>query len=241
MKRTCTMPECGKPHRARGLCNTHYGQQHQPERHKKRTQSCAWCGTVVYKHPRSGAKYGVTCSTACRGYLLAITLRGEERSPCQELALVARPTRTDQRPRPARRPGKHFGGTCPICLTTFLSIHTRMTCSPECQAIRDADVRRDHKHRYRARKRDAMVAPVSPLAIYRRDGWTCRLCSDPIDRGADPQSPLAPSLDHVIPLANGGSHEPSNVWTAHMQCNSERTNRPFTIDKRSGKRVSSLF
>lgn len=33
---------------------------------------------------------------------------------------------------------------------------------------------------------------------------------------------LAPTLDHIIPLAAGGTHEPSNCQCAHFSCNSAK-------------------
>ncbi|WP_420886886.1 HNH endonuclease [Brachybacterium muris] len=235
--KTCTQPGCARPLRARGLCPTHYNREYHPTRHKPKQVSCAWCGTIVTRAGGGGRKYGFACSTSCRRALAY----GVTPSTSRELVPIKRAPRTDQRPRPARRPRWHVAGVCRVCATPFLSPHLDVTCSAACQAIRDADSRRDHKHRYRARRRGALITPVSPRTIYERDGWTCRLCGRPIDRDADPQSPLAPSLDHIIPLANGGTHEPSNVWTAHRQCNSERANRPFVIVGRAKQRIATLF
>ncbi len=234
--RTCTIPNCGKPHRARGLCGTHYGQQN-PNRHKPKQSPCAWCGTMVTRWGGGGRKYGASCSAACRRYL------GYGNTPSASRALVHTPreARRDTRPRPDRKPRWFVSGVCRICATPFVSIHSQVTCSPECQAQSQADTRRDHKHRYRARKRSAYLKPVSPLAIYRRDGWACRLCGDPIDQGVDPQADLAPSLDHIIPLANGGTHEPGNVWAAHRGCNARRSNRPFVLVGRAKRQVATLF
>jgi hypothetical protein len=68
-KRTCSLPECNRPHRARGLCASHYNQEHAPNRHAKKLVTCAWCGTEVLKHSGGGRKYGQVCSDQCRQYL----------------------------------------------------------------------------------------------------------------------------------------------------------------------------
>jgi HNH endonuclease len=34
--------------------------------------------------------------------------------------------------------------------------------------------------------------------------------------------PLSKSLDHLIPLSRGGTHEPANVSLAHLRCNVSR-------------------
>ncbi|NEA63940.1 HNH endonuclease [Streptomyces sp. SID12488] len=38
-------------------------------------------------------------------------------------------------------------------------------------------------------------------------------------------SPMAPTLDHIVPLARGGSHEPANVQAAHFLCNNKKNDR----------------
>lgn len=76
------------------------------------------------------------------------------------------------------------------------------------------------RQRRRAMKVAAFVAPVYRQRIYDRDRWRCRLCGKPVKRGAVVPHPMAPTLDHIIPLAAGGTHEPSNVQCAHFICNS---------------------
>src|SRR5690242_18698642 len=69
VERTCTLPECTKPHRARGLCSTHYNQQlATPEqRHRKVIVQCTWCKAECTKDPGQGRKYGgLFCSLTCR-------------------------------------------------------------------------------------------------------------------------------------------------------------------------------
>jgi endogenous inhibitor of DNA gyrase (YacG/DUF329 family) len=63
-QRICKLPECGKPHRARGLCSTHYNQEHQPEQHAKVEVPCTHCGTIVAKHVSNTRN--AFCDYACR-------------------------------------------------------------------------------------------------------------------------------------------------------------------------------
>lgn len=70
------------------------------------------------------------------------------------------------------------------------------------------------------------AVPIDRLAILERDGYVCHLCLDPIPRVAEsPVDPLAPTLDHVIPLARGGAHHPDNLAAAHFICNSRKGDR----------------
>ena len=192
---------------------------------------------------------GAACSTACRRHLLTLAMRGGERSDGTELIVHARPTRprprvlasevARARPAPPRPARVWLGGRCAHCSAPFITATNSLTCSTACGLASRENMLRAKGHRYRARKRDAYVSNVNPAHIFERDGWKCHVCGGQIDRRAR-RTPLAPSLDHVIPLANGGTHEPSNVWACHLGCNSLRGNTPHILT-RTGERVSVLF
>ena len=79
-------------------------------------------------------------------------------------------------------------------------------------------------HRRRARHRGALVEDVPRLEIFERDDWQCQVAGClypgiPASLDVDWPDPLFASLDHVIPLARGGTHERSNLVTAHLRCN----------------------
>lgn len=65
----------------------------------------------------------------------------------------------------------------------------------------------------------------APLDVHGRDGWTCRLCMQPIDPEIAWPNPMSPSVDHVIPLSRGGAHAMHNVQSAHLGCNSSKGDR----------------
>lgn len=69
-QRTCGVAGCPKPHRAKGLCSTHYNQQHQPDRHHASTTNCTVCGTTVRRPKRADRRpvCSVTCRSALSGY-----------------------------------------------------------------------------------------------------------------------------------------------------------------------------
>lgn len=54
-------------------------------------------------------------------------------------------------------------------------------------------------------------------------GETCQICGKPIDTCDNTwgmTGPLYPSIDHILPLAKGGTHTWDNVQLAHIICNS---------------------
>lgn len=212
-ERTCSVDGCCAPHRARGLCSTHYNQQHQPGRHRKSTVTCAWCGRFCLKATtqRYGARF---CSLDCRD-----TWRRRDRLPMLFLGEVIRPEPDAPKPPRQRAPRLFVAGSCLRCGRGYVAedyTGTAAYCSTTC-------LRRVSKQRYRARKRSAYVANVSPRRIYERDGWRCQLCRRPVRREAVVPHPLAPVIDHVLPLAQGGTHEPGNVQCAHFLCNSVKS------------------
>lgn len=70
------------------------------------------------------------------------------------------------------------------------------------------------------------------MDVLRRDEWTCRMpicvhldgngeVDRRIDRKLEPPSPWAPTVDHIIPRALGGSNQASNLRAAHAKCNND--------------------
>jgi len=55
-----------------------------------------------------------------------------------------------------------------------------------------------------------------------RDGGICHICKGIVDWEASPLSNRYGSIDHVVPLAKGGTHTWDNVKLAHRLCNSRK-------------------
>lgn len=73
--------------------------------------------------------------------------------------------------------------------------------------------------------------------IYARE--ICWLCGKPVRYDVGPRHPLAPSVDHLIPLSKGGHPTAiENAELAHYGCNSARgngSNRPDATEKQRPK------
>ncbi len=109
-----------------------------------------------------------------------------------------------------------ISGRCLRCGDWYVAKNAGMGASYCSHRCRD----RAHEARRRALMAGAEVDAVSRWRIHERDGWTCHICGDPVDRGAVVPDLAAPVLDHVVPLARGGSHSEANLKTAHFYCNS---------------------
>lgn len=60
------------------------------------------------------------------------------------------------------------------------------------------------------------VTPSEWRDVLTAFGHCCAYCLQHLD---------APEMDHVVPLARGGAHDPSNVVPACSQCNSSKRDR----------------
>lgn len=89
----------------------------------------------------------------------------------------------------------------------------RKWCSDRC---RDRAYDRHNRHLARSVPHGDPNVPVFTIhEIGERDGWRCHLCRKRVGR-------RDASLDHLIPIAEGGKHELGNVMLAHHRCNSKR-------------------
>ena len=105
----------------------------------------------------------------------------------------------------------------------------RVTSYASTSAAWDAahpERRRDTTQRYRARKQNApLVETIDRQAIYARDRWVCQLCLKPVSQRLRHPHPGSASLDHVIPMSQGGNHSAQNLVLAHLGCNNGKSNR----------------
>lgn len=111
-------------------------------------------------------------------------------------------------------------GTCQRCGDPFVIEHQAEAryCSRRCAKAAGRSARR-------ARRRGAFVEAVTAARVFERDGWRCQICRRPVRRTAVVPHPLAPTIDHIVPLDAGGSHEMANVQCAHFLCNAKKGNR----------------
>ena len=201
-----------------------YNKQYLTQYRQKslRLVPCAACGVPVQRSHLHRDGRRPACSGWCMGYLRNGKWPSTpipDRHPVRSTRI---PRDHPSRARPKRT--RFSAGQCVWCGKWFIADrmacdnHTSRHCSPTC-------ARSSGVARHNARKRDAYIADVPAHYIYQRDNWTCQLCHRKVDRRKTAPHPKSPSLDHIIPLARGGTHEPANVHTAHFLCNSLKSDR----------------
>lgn len=104
-------------------------------------------------------------------------------------------------------------GPCPECGERYVG--RGRYCSKRC-------MRKPLRRARRAKRAGVGYKTLTFRTVAERDGWTCQLCGDPVDPGLTVPHPLAPTMDHMIPLARGGEHTGTNVQLAHFLCNSRK-------------------
>ena len=220
---------CGQQGLARPprLCAT-CGEQFHPR--SNRAKHCADCSPRRAAGRRGSTKQWIRCEWCRSRKLVTKSARRFCSQDCYR-SWESRPELGPPRPAPlvplARWPqgvdrgwvessGRTFySGPCRRCGDQFTIIDQAETayCSPRC-------ARADAKDRRRALKRGAGgKALVYRKRIFERDRWICQLCGRKVNRSAVAPHPKSPTLDHVVPLAKGGRHEPANVQCAHFRCN----------------------
>ena len=214
----CSTDGCDRPVLGRGLCATHYSYWHR--RQKKHTVTCEECGETKAA-PRKDQRY---CSRPCASRAKFRAAARSQRRP-RDLVPYTGPRHQPPPTVHVKTKNRLTSGQCRVCQQWFVSQHLDVTCSAKCRKVRLADQRRTLKERRRATKRNAYRADVSRASVFASDGYRCHLCGKKTDPTKKTPHPKAPTIDHVIPLAAGGTHEPNNCRTACFLCNATKGDR----------------
>jgi 5-methylcytosine-specific restriction endonuclease McrA len=157
------------------------------------TNTCATCGKPYTQHRRN--------ATRCKACIAAnVKKRTEPQHPMDR-------TRT-----------------CTHCASPFTPRSgPQLVCSPECRsAVKDqrervrrtTDKYRDgiaHKNHIR-RTAERTGDRITRTHVWERDMGMCHICKQATDRNDW-------HLDHITPLARGGTHTWDNVAVSHASCN----------------------
>ena len=114
---------------------------------------------------------------------------------------------------------------CPVCGKAFYTTRPNMVCcSPECSKKR-ANGRKDKRIKHDKR----IDRGITAKSLYVRDGGVCWICGEKCDLNdyvIRDRTIICgnkyPSVDHIIPVCEGGCDSWENVRLAHRWCNLER-------------------
>jgi len=131
---------------------------------------------------------------------------------------------------------------CDLCECTYVPkpMHRpgQRWCSKSCaQAWRngarppyDRDVvvglpRKRRLDRIRRQRRAKTWDGVTDAEILERDRWRCGICRKAIGKSFRWPDPRSKSIDHIVPISEGGEDTAGNKRAAHLGCNCARMNR----------------
>lgn len=194
-------------------------------------RSCEVCGKEYIYTYSEQRTCGRECGVALRRTVTA-SLPAEVGSACKRCRIAA--------------PHSHVAAVnCLECSKLFIARGNRSVCSSKCQRSRANRMTGEYitaryhsdpefrdrvlaaSHLRRADKlgvADDAIRTMSGLIAYlmKRDRGRCGICRKPIRAR---KGPMRPSVDHIIPLARGGTHELANLQAAHYRCNLSKNDR----------------
>jgi 5-methylcytosine-specific restriction endonuclease McrA len=106
---------------------------------------------------------------------------------------------------------------CQQCSVSFIGKWKRI-----CDACTESNKRSIRRKAKASRRLLEAHRSYRRADIFERDRWRCHLCGRAVDRGHKVPHHMAATIDHLIPLSEGGPDAPHNVATAHFICNSKR-------------------
>lgn len=173
----------------------------------KRTRRCSVCGATFV------AKAGQ--QSLCRS------------AECLRVYQRDKKRKQDQRLKP-HLAGLYAAKACQRCGSAFTPIKSGRQGGPRTKYCSNTCSRmathqgKDHCRRAR-RLGLAYDRRLRPQDIFDRDHWRCQLCGRAtpkrLRRTTDPR---APELDHIVPIAKGGSHTVDNTQCACRECNGKK-------------------
>lgn len=196
---TCSVDGCDQPMRKRGWCAAHYAQQYRSGEPPQ-----------PFRYKWADEPACIVCGSTNMAWRSRKFCSGR----CQMLESRARRGEFPD----AIRPSKPCA-LCGVTIDLFAPGRDRNRKPTNRKRRADsamcADCRRQKGHRHR----------WSVQALAARDGIGCRICGQAVDMGLRGFDPMAPSVDHIVARADGGSDDPSNLQLAHLTCNHRKSRR----------------
>jgi len=237
--RSCTEPDCDKPYLARGYCKNHYRSHGLDTSHGAkhlRTANCQWGGHEFSRMTSGTTQRMNSCSAECTRWLgvrvLVCPINVRECVQCG----APYTTGTAAKTLCSTECQKEWTATLMGCRNRQcadcgvpLGVFSLVTYCIECRDKRSVTSRREGsrtgKHRRRALMHGAEYERFNISRIYERDAWRCGVCGKRVDKTLAYPHRMSASLDHIVPIAHGGTHTKANVQLAHWICNNKKSDR----------------
>lgn len=242
-KHICSIEGCRNKTHSRGWCNTHYGRWHK---YGTPYRQCKGCGAELPMEFGQRQYCSDDCKPRCKAEGCDRPKRSQDGYCARHKALVrkwGKPVGHHE----WRATADSY--TCQACGTEFKAGTGcgRQFCSGKCQriySVHKGDIpsidfdcticgRTIHRDRWsgmhiRCDKKMCDTCKrairgtrhgVSPAYLAERDGYLCGICEKPVDINLRHPDLMSPSVDHIVPVSLGGTHDEENLQLAHLTCN----------------------
>lgn len=227
----CMNPKCFavKTERwTRGLCDRCYQaacKSGEIKKYPREVRVCGRCG-MVFEIRSSKSRY---CSSKCQLETTAIrrrrvTMENEDKKRGRVCNMCPNAI-----PVSAKAQAKSCSVKCQQA-SWYEENERRLRSAAREWSLANPEKVIDYRHRRRSRKRNAPYEMnIDVLAVCERDNFECWICDTPVDMTLKHPNPLSKNLDHIIPLARGGTHTFNNLALSHSKCNLKKGTR--VLDK----------
>ncbi|WP_058625782.1 helix-turn-helix domain-containing protein [Staphylococcus xylosus] len=104
---------------------------------------------------------------------------------------------------------------CRDCSNRFVKTNAKILCGKCTKDFNNIRMTR-------ARQNGQFDADIDIYKLIERDGKQCYLCGDAVSFDCHYNSPKYPTIEHVLAIANGGTHSWENVKVACRDCNTRK-------------------
>ena len=251
-KPLCAIEGCGKPESAKGWCKTHYNRNHRWGSPHLRPAECVTCGTTFPVGPKGhNAKFCTEdCKPRCsidqcdrpaqshgwctmhyRRYLThGDPLRSDRTEWATEWVCVVCGTEVEKGS--GRR--AHCSGRCQVLWAKYGPNLERSKPCQRCGTTIDMfDSMTPDRIKRRSdtalcngcSKRDRRPARRQLDELLIRDFLICGICDEPVDPEIEWPAHRSVTVDHILPVAHGGTDDIDNLQLAHLACNASKQDR----------------
>lgn len=214
---TCLCKACGKEFKRKRTTNPDRG-----EKNEYCSRACAYEGRKAKTAAKKETKYikikkqRISICTVCGR---EFNKKNISATCCSDVCRYEK-QKENQRNRYIRK--TVISIDCAVCGKQYQAYEGKGGKCPHC-------TRAARKAREKAQRRSLLgsirTETITIKALYRRDGGICQLCGKKTNINKNHNHDLYPSIDHIVPLSQGGEHTYSNVQLAHRICNSIKSNQ----------------
>lgn len=243
---TCSIDGCERPHKARTFCTAHYARWRKTGSPVRKCEGCE----AVLETSNKGGFCAEECKPRCRAQGCT-EAKWYSTGYCSNHHQIAGRHGKPVGVREWSPAADKY--TCLVCGSQFSPNGiSRQFCHANCQGlyrnyggnVPDLDFtcavckveiiwedsekgwrRRDRKICDRCRNTGRTRHKTQPAYLAERDGLDCGICGDQVDMAARWPAPKSASVDHIVPVSRGGTHDEENLQLSHWACNHAKRDR----------------